>query len=302
MNIININSTLDISQQQIKAIELLIFIGERNYRHKRDSFLYLKDEIPIFLLNENTFNNANESMDYGGALYPPTEYFGFYTLANISLSNKKAIYLCPERILNFFDTEIKNNYLLIYVIFHLLSQAKMNTYNYNKYEPKDEFFEWMEKPFANLITLRTCQDLYLDSNYEWKKYDEPRQAEENDLGFEIVFDNPTKTVGQEHQTIEGFAWEFVYNQPNNYKLGASLVRYHIWAWWEWSQKKSKMQNKEKSKSAWIKFTNKNIDQLGYDKVRRIFASLYSDNKKIYFTHSRNLFNMMNDSPDEDDDE
>ncbi len=274
MNIININSKYDLTAQQISFAKSILCSYRYNYRDRR-SLYYLSKRIPFYLVdraafesikignyktdnerwekerfddrderhddrqNDNYENRENREYQDRKPDRPITELLGFYT--SKGAHGIPEIYLCTETILNHTNNDEELTYLLAKVITHELAHAYMDRHDYGA---KDEFYQWMEESFANEITLEHFEEFehYPNRYYKHRKL-------------------------QHHSTNSAYkyAQDFVLSQPDNYKLGYYLNKFHIHDYVWWGSRKNKVKLKSKAKAEWLHYVQSNIHSGNYDK-------------------------------------
>jgi len=155
MNILNINSSIDITHSQKSFVEEVLFC-ESNHYIEEDSFYWLSKQIPIFLINEDSMKKYENKMrkneiyenryEPNDESKPHTEWLGFYERSSSGLfENTPIIAICPERIAKIVKNDEEFMFLLAKVIVHEFAHAKMDSRNENKkYRKKDTFWTWME--------------------------------------------------------------------------------------------------------------------------------------------------------------
>ena len=253
MNIININSTIDISHSQKSFIEEVLFCGDDHHMIEEDFFYWLSKEIPIFLLNEDSMKKNELESEYKYELNPETkphtEWLGFYGRDSSGLfEHTPRIAICPERIATCVQDDEEFMFLLAKVIVHEFTHAKMDYRDENiKYRKKDEFWHWMEESMANQLTLKVFREF--THGYQHRRY---RKGS--------VF----KHTSWESKLFN-FIVDFVKKQPPAYALGFELFDKRIRQWWIWPHYKDELggQKRINEKTKWLSYMKnnyKNIDE------------------------------------------
>ena len=176
-NVINIDSSIDLSQnlQFCKMLhEVLMCCPSKNNSSKKgkEFLLSLEKKIPVYLVYEDTFDtimppsyeHLESDGDSRGSEYfdkdyvvKKTPYLGCY------IPNEKKIYICPERIWRCLKRVEYNHFIMacVKVAVHEFGHAYMDQSQYNG--PHDEFYKFVEEPFANVFTL-ACAEEYDKNN------------------------------------------------------------------------------------------------------------------------------------------
>ena len=129
MNIININSTIEITHSQKSFIEEVIFCGDDHHMIEEDSFYWLSKQIPIFLLDEENMQKyeieSEDRYEPNPKIKPHTEWLGFYGRDSTGLfEHTPRIAICPERIAQCVKDDEEFMFLLAKVIIHEFAHAK----------------------------------------------------------------------------------------------------------------------------------------------------------------------------------
>lgn len=157
MNIINLNSRIELSSAQISFAESVITYGYggRIPYFKGISLSRLMNRIPIFLVNEETQREFNgcEDDNNNENKHKCTDLLGFYQSKGIILGVETPIIgLCLEKIVKCVNTNEELTYLIAKVLVHELAHAKMDMHPNAEYKSIDEFYKWMEEPVSKLST------------------------------------------------------------------------------------------------------------------------------------------------------
>ena len=241
MKIINLNSKYDLSPAQVHYAYSVALNDHRG------GIVHLMDEIPIYLLHP-------DSMPELGGLKgekPSTEWLGFYkNQTSIHGVHTPSIGLCPERIIECVKTEWELMVLIAKVIIHEFAHAQMRRRGMSNYSPKDEFYEWMEEPCANAITLYH----FRDSN---------RRV------------NQIAHVTPPLEPLD-YVQDFILGQPDNYRLGLDLYKHRISYVW-WAIKKDEIQKRTNKKNAWLKYVKANVGKTDSVILNQLFDDLWKSN-------------------------
>lgn len=279
MNIINVNSEIYPTPAMISFCEDVLTCDDEHYHHHcmdSDCLYHLSKEIPIFLVDETTFDKAEIDSTYDDETTfeqaeldsaddedrdgrPSTEYLGYYTRStNMFLSNTPVIVLCPERIKQLSQTDEEFTIFFAKVLVHELAHAKMDTNDRNaSYGYRDEFWKWMEEPMANTITLEAFKNF--DRGY--------RHHRRGNLAFHntSLFNNTFDVVKN-----------FIHRQPKNYAIAATVFDDNVYRrWWAWGRDKNLLGTNAKSdkvaaKKEWL---NEIKNQVRQPELKRIFDEL-----------------------------
>ena len=277
MNIININSSIEITPSQESFIKEVLLSDDHHVHGmlEKDSFYRLSKEIPIFLINERTMKKYDNKMiiknyienerhyyeeketyvyEPNEATNPPTEWLGFYERDTSGLfEHTPRIAICPERIAACVKSYEKFTLLLAKVIVHELAHAKMDFEDQSsQYGNKDNFFRWMEEASANRYTLQIFE------NFTYKLE-------------ETSFEN-------EGQKIFNFIVNFIKKQPPEYALGYQLFKKRPILDWEWERAKDKLGGRKQEKHDFLNYVTKNYKNIDDKKFEFLFESVI-DNKK-----------------------
>ena len=237
MKIINLNSKYDLSPAQVHYAYSVALNDHRG------GIVHLMDEIPIYLLHP-------DSMPELGGLKgekPSTEWLGFYkNQTSIHGVHTPSIGLCPERIIECVKTEWELMVLIAKVIIHEFAHALMQRLGGANYSPKDEFYEWMEEPCANQITL-------------------------------YHFEHSQKNMYQIAHVKSslkpfGYVQDFISRQPDNYRLGLDLYK-HRFGYMLWVHKKDEIQKRTNEKNAWLEYVKANVGRTDSVIISRLINNL-----------------------------
>ena len=247
MKIINLNSKYDLSPAQVHYAYSVALNGNDFHPIDSGSIVRLMEEIPIYLLHP-------DSMPELGGLKgekPSTEWLGFYkNQTSIHGVRTPSIGLCPERIAGCVKTEWELMVLIAKVIIHEFAHAQMRRRGMSNYSPKDEFYEWMEEPCANAITLYH----FRDSN---------RRV------------NQIAHVTPPLEPLD-YVQDFILGQPDNYRLGLDLYKHRISYVW-WAIKKDEIQKRTNKKNAWLKYVKANVGKTDSVILNQLFDDLWKSN-------------------------
>ena len=282
MNVININSTIEITAAQRTFIEELLVLGD-TYCHPimQDSLYWLAKRIPIFLIDEKTMKKHE---DPGLALIdekwegfprddkerlprekPPMEWLGFYGRDSAGLfEHTPRIAVCPERIASLAGNDEEYLFILALVIVHEFAHAKMDFSDENiKYRKKDEFWRWMEESMANSFTIEIFEVFRTRyrKHYAFGRFD---MISRNDI-----------VKGMGDRMFE-FIVDFVRHQPPEYALGYVLYDKGIERWWDWRNHKSELggQKKMDAKMNWLEYVQRAYNNINKKNINQLFDALF----------------------------
>jgi hypothetical protein len=226
--IINLDSKYDLTHAEIAFISevLTTKIEEpKTYlRNPSELFSHLIQEIPVFLLSKVSMPNYEPLIKFDSER-PSTEILGFYKhKGNLLGVETPVIGICPERIRDCVSSEHEYIILVAKVIVHEFAHAKLAS-NEILYNPRDEFYEWMEESMANLITLEFFRNHKIESVVGAYPKSDP---------FKFVHD-------------------FVKLQPPNYRMAADLYDKNLWCWFRWMTRKDKVQNLFNKKADFVNY-------------------------------------------------
>jgi len=267
MNIINISSKIQPSSMQIAYFMELLSV-DNSFHFGYDSLFCISKNIPIFLVNENDFDNNNlrecEDREYkyekgDGDSKPSTEWLGYYTRANFGFfANTSIIVICPERIESCVINRDEYTWLFATVLIHELCHAVMDHRAENvKYGKRDEFFRWMEESTANMETLKVFEDKAQNHYYHHK-------CDNRDMSTNLFDDDAFE-----------FVKCFMKKQPPEYAFGCyqheERVQYYYW----YQDKNDELifGKKQKEKEAFIDYVINNISKWDKTKLKEIYDAL-----------------------------
>ena len=259
MNIININSDICLNDNQISFIRDILINGDDGYiRYRRNSLFRLIKSIPIFLLDENSFEKEIRRLkiEVIKGEFPSTEYLGFYTREKRSFFDETpVIVLCLERIYKLTRDETKFLYLTTLTVIHEFMHAILDIDNVNKFYKKDEFFEWMEESMANAMALELIKHYFRYLR---------RTQEENNCQFILKDD------------LLIFAKNFVKHQPPHYALGYEIYKNYRWyiRWGRYKKKLAKLKTKEKQ--SWLNYVKQNYNSIDRNTLYNLYEALFAD--------------------------
>ena len=260
MNIININSTIEITHSQKSFVEEILFCGDDHGMIREDSFYCLSKQIPIFLVNEKSMQKHEKETEYRYELNPErkphTEWLGFYGRDSSGLfDHTPRIAICPERIASCVKSDEEFMFLLAKVIVHEFAHAKMDYRDENvKYRQKDTFWQWMEESTANQLTLEVFRDF--TRGYRYRK-------------------NAFRNVSWE-DVLWDFIVDFIKHQPPEYALGYEIFDKRVQRWWIWKNHKDELggQKRIKQKNDWLQYVQNNYQQIDEKKVEVLYDALF----------------------------
>ena len=277
MNIININSNIEMTPAQEDFIEMVVLSDDHGHRMMDpESFYHLSKTVPIFLVNEGTMKKHDSSptwlygdesnhaeLEYSDRNYeansdfkPVTEWLGFYGRSSADVMDRTPrIVLCLERIKRCVNNSEEFMFLLATVVVHELAHAKMDVNHQNsKYRSKDAFWHWMEESMANYYTLECFDDYRMCShrfNHHWA-----------------------------HDCFD-FVKDFIKKQPPAYALGYELYDKRPALRWEWKREKCNLGGSQRSleKAAWLKYMQANYNNIDDDKASALYEDVFKGGLK-----------------------
>lgn len=266
MNIININSSIEIIYSQKSFIEEVLLCGDDHPVMEEDSFHSLSKKIPIFLLNENSMHKNDLKNEYryeqNSDTKPQTEWLGFYARDSSGLfEHTPSIAICPERIASCVNNDEEFMFLLAKVIVHEFAHAKMDCKDQNvKYRKKDEFWHWVEESSANRYTLQVFENFT-------QRYHHSNSTPFRNKSWE--------------QNLFDFIVNFVKRQPPEYALGYELFNKRPVLNWEWEREKSDLggQRRAEEKKSWLDYMKNNYSNIDEKKAEFLFDSVFSGEKE-----------------------
>ncbi len=248
MKIINLDSKYDLSPDQVHYAYSVALNGNDSHPIDGESIVHLMDEIPIYLLQPDSMPEFGK---FKGEK-PSTEWLGFYQhRSSIHGVDTPSIGICPERIIGCATTEWELMVLIAKVIIHEFAHAQMRLRPSSDYSPIDEFFEWMEEPIANLITLHH----FKNSSRTYHRRNK----------------NPIAHVDTNLKPLD-YVRDFISRQPDNYRLGLDLFKHHI-PWWWWAARKEQFQTRTNEKNAWLRYVKANVGKTDPVILRQLFEDL-----------------------------
>ena len=245
MKVINLNSRFELTQTQINYAELVVICGDITPM-RDDSIFALMNEIPVFLIDREIQN------EHGNG-----DPLGFYQPSSKILTIETPIIgLCLEKIVDVAKTDEELIILIAKVLIHEFAHAMMNLDQSAVYNPIDEFYEWMEEPMANAITLEYFSNFDMCFKYRGRN---------RDIQFAYV-----KTIINPFDFVKNF----ISKQQDNYRLGIDLFEHRIDQWWIWRKQKTEIQKKTKEKKDWLDYVKLNVGKTDEDTLEKLFKELY----------------------------
>ena len=272
MNIININSDIEINHVQKSFLEEMLFSGDDHCIIEEDSFFWLSKTIPIFLINEKSMekyekNIENIELEYPYLEYryepnpkikPHTEWLGFYGRDSSGLfEHTPRIAICPERIAQCVNTDEEFMFLLAKVVVHEFAHAKMDFRDENiEYGKKDTFWHWMEESMANQLTLEAFQNFSRGYHHRYRRNSYRNKRWEDKL-FEFVVD-------------------FIKHQPPAYALGYEIFNKGIREWWIWRNHKDELGGEKRiqAKNDWLSYVQKHYKNIDKKTIENLYDKLF----------------------------
>lgn len=291
MKVINLNSMFDLTKVQIEFAKSIMSACSYDLPFHDDfDFNFLMDKIPVFLIDEETMeklereNHTETHHNQNMESRPATEWLGMYmSKCNIIGVDYPVIALCPERIVRIVRDDKELCWLVAKVLIHEFSHAAMDKEDYGK--RFDWFYDWVEEPMANLLTLCVVEWYSEDRRHLYRRhhyYHSCKLNRSSDL---------TVNGGIYHaHDFYDFVLNFVSSQPDNYRIAAYL---HTERWWhesicdEWARSKDKFCNNTWQKQLWLDYWNnvlskkcKYDDVIAYEIWKSFYDIDYDDFKKI----------------------
>jgi hypothetical protein len=264
MNIININSDIEINHAQKSFLEEVLFSGDNHHMIEEDSFFWLSKTIPIFLINEKSMQKYEKDIgleyryELNPEIKPHTEWLGFYGRDSAGLfEHTPRIAICTERIAQCVNTDEEFIFLLAIVVVHEFAHAKMDFRDENiKYRSKDTFWHWMEESMANQLTLEVFQEFSRGYHHRYRQNSYRNKSWEDDL-FNFVVD-------------------FTKHQPPAYALGYEIFDKRIRQWWIWRSYKDELggQKRIKQKDAWLQYVQSNYKNIDEKITENLYEKLF----------------------------
>ena len=216
---------------EISYVEKMLFNGYEifDYFCRRNNLVSYIENIPIFLVNESSFLETEK----GEGEKPSSDWLGCFKKVNIETIEKKCIFICPERIESICS---RSEYpiILAKVLIHEIAHAIMS--EYSTYHTVDEFYKWIEEPFANLMALEIFK-LYSQDEYKVVK-------------------------------------KFISKQPSNYKLALDFEKNGFHFWWKWARNKDEIEKKIMEKDAYLNYVKCNTSKTDEGELERLFDDLF----------------------------
>lgn len=242
MKVINLNSKFELTQAQISFAESVIICGEDEPIRADDSISILMNKIPIFLVDKPT----QKEFETG-------DLFGFYQHSSKILgATTPVIGLCIENIIECAKNEDELIILIAIVLIHEFAHAKMRKHPNSNYSKPHEFYDWMEEPMANSITLEY-----------FRKYDRGSSLRRIKLASVTPSIDPFN-----------FVKDFISHQPDNYRLGLDLYEHGVGQWWMWRNNKNNIEKKVKEKQDWLIYTKNNVGKCDHYILNEIFNAFF----------------------------
>ena len=256
MKVINLNSRFDLTKVQIEFAKSIM--SASSYGHficRYFDFNFLMDKIPVFLINEKTMeklereNHIEPRHNQDMESRPATEWLGMYmSKCNIIGVDYPVIALCPERIVRIVGDDKELCWLVAKVLIHEFSHAAMDKKDYGK--RFDRFYDWVEEPMANLLTL--CVVKWYS---EYSEYSEIH----HDYHFCKLNRSSDLTVNggiYDAHDFYDFVLNFVSSQPDNYRIAAYLHTgdmFDVRKCDKWARSKDKFCNNTRQKQLWLDY-------------------------------------------------
>lgn len=259
MKVINLNSMFDLTKVQIEfAKSIMSAFSYDDFICSYFDFNFLMDKIPVFLINEKTMkleceNHIEPRHDQNMESRPATEWLGMYmSKCNIIGVDYPVIALCPERIVRIVRDDKELCWLVADVLIHEFSHAAMDKEDYGK--RFDRFYDWVEEPMANLLTLCVVK--------WYKRHHYYHLNRSSDLTV-------NGGIYDAHDFYD-FVLNFVSSQPDNYRIAAYLHTGHrldVIKCDKWARSKDKFCNNTSQKQHWLDYWDKVLSKkCKYDNV------------------------------------
>lgn len=250
MKIINLNSRFDLTKVQIEFAKSIMSAYSYDDFICRDfDFNFLMDKIPVFLINEETMekweceNHIEHRHNQNMESRPATEWLGMYmSKCNIIGVDYPVIALCPERIVRSVRDDKELCWLVANVLIHEFSHAAMDKKDYGK--RFDRFYDWMEEPMANLLTL--CVVKWYSERHHYNHFDKLNRSSDLTVNGSIY----------DAHDFYDFVLNFVSSQPDNYRIAAYLHTGHMFDECncdKWARSKDKFCNNTGQKQLWLDY-------------------------------------------------
>lgn len=285
MKVINLNSRFDLTKVQIEfAKSIMSAFSYNDFICRFFDFNFFMDKIPVFLINEATMeklddNHIEPRHNQDMESRPATEWLGMYmSKCNIIGVDYPVIALCPERIVRIVRDDKELCWLVVNVLIHEFSHAAMDKEDYGK--RFDRFYDWVEEPMANLLTLCVV-----------KWYSEYSERHQLNRSSDLTVNGRIYHAHDAHDFYD-FVLNFVSSQPDNYRIAAYLHTGHMFDESEcdkWARSKDKFCNNTWQKKLWLDYWNKvlskeckydnviayeiwnSFDGISYDKFKKILV-------------------------------
>lgn len=294
MIIYNIDSQYDLTKSQIDFVENLLICG-RHHSFDDEELYFLLKRIPFYLVNECSFNSIKNNKyfikerrdfpkydDFEDNRNRPmksenndnkavvevtvsTEALGYYV--SKGRYGTPEIYLCTETIMKNTNDDEELHYLLAKVIVHELAHAWLDDSDYGT---KDEFYEWMEESMANLITLFVFRDF--DRHFDRHFHHHP---------YLLPFAFSHNFVKLDYYKARHYVEEFMFKQPDNYKLAVYLLQARFWGSHLWRRCKDEVATRSKRKDDWLNYakTVASTGILDSEKLNKLTYDLFENDEK-----------------------
>lgn len=260
MKVINLNSSFDLTKVQIEfAKSIMSAFSYDDFICRSFDFNFFMDKIPVFLINEETMEKLEREnhIEHRQESRPATEWLGMYmSKCNIIGVDYPVIAFCPERIVRIVRDDKELCWLVAKVLIHEFSHAAMDKKDYGK--RFDRFYDWVEEPMANLLTL--CVVKWYS---EYSEYSERHQLNRSsDLTV-------NGRIYHAHDFYD-FVLNFVSSQPDNYRIAAYLHTggmFDVRKCDKWARSKDKFCNNTWQKQLWLDYWDKVLSKkCKYDNV------------------------------------
>lgn len=302
MKVINLNSRFDLTKVQIEfAKSIMSAFSYDDFICRSFDFNFLMDKIPVFLINEETMeklereNHIEHRHDQESR--PATEWLGMYmSKCNIIGVDYPVIALCPERIVRIVRDDKELCWLVANVLIHEFSHAAMDKEDYGK--RFDRFYDWVEEPMANLLTLCVVK--------WYSRYSEYSEIHQLNRSSDLTVNG---RIYHAHDFYD-FVLNFVSSQPDNYRIAAYLHTgdmFDVRKCDKWARSKDKFCNNTWQKQLWLDYWNKvlskkckyddviayeiwkSFDGISYDKFKKILVCFQDTMKEAFSEDKINPF-------------
>lgn len=253
MHIFNLDSPYSITKDQESFADSLLYFGSDRPVFDDNQLFSRAEVIPIFLVSARAMPGNPEP----AGERPSTEFLGFYQHSSKVLGvPTPLIGVCPERTLDVANDDEQLTALVAMVIIHELAHAIMMPPG-DECQPIDEFYDWIEEPMANAVTL----------SYFWTA--NMAHCHQRHQSHPRSLSVPRSTSINPLRYIESF----ISAQPPNYSFGLDLFKQRILWWWNWRHYKEHCQRKANEEQMWLEYAKAHVGSSDQDELERLFRDL-----------------------------